>query len=147
MGKKRAPPGPSHRFFDHTGDSGVDLQAGSLEELAAEVARAFLELLTDAPDAVGEREAVAVQVSGVDEADLLVALGNELIYRFEVDKLLCARLEVTRLAPGALEAVLHGERYDPARHPIARPIKAITHHEAGCARARGRWRARLVFDL
>jgi SHS2 domain-containing protein len=147
MGGKQRAPAAGHRFFDHTGDFGVELHGPDPAALAAELARAYLELFTDAPASVAEREAREVRVSGIDEADLLVALGNELIYLFEVEKLLVARFEPGALEPGALSGVVHGERFDPARHPIARPVKAVTHHGARCEPHAGGWRARLVFDL
>ena len=46
----------SYRFFDHTGDFGVEVRAPNHAGAVAAVARAFLELLTDAPGAVEERE-------------------------------------------------------------------------------------------
>lgn len=146
-GKKRAPAAPSYRFFDHTGDFGVELAGRDAGALASALARAWLDLFTGAPQAVAEVEAREVEVSGVDEADLLVALGNELIYLFEVEKLLCARFEPTACEPGRLRGVVHGERFDPTRHPVARPVKAVTHHGARCEPHEAGWRGRIVFDL
>lgn len=146
-GKKRTPAAASYRFFDHTGDFGVELTGPDPASLAAGLARAWLDLFTGEPGAVGETSAQEIAVSGVDLADLLVALGNELIYLFEVEKLLCARLEVTALTGERLAGVVHGERFDPARHPIARPVKAVTHHGARCEPHGSGWLARIVFDL
>lgn len=137
----------SHRFFDHTGDVGVDLAAPTREALYAEVGRAWLALLTDAPETVAAREEREIEVEGLDPADLLVALGNELLYLFESQGWLAARLEVEELDDEALYATAHGEPYDPERHPIARPVKAVTHHGAEVVSDAEGWRARLVFDL
>lgn len=137
----------SHRFFDHTGDFGVDLRAPTREALYAEAARAFVALLTDAPSSIAERETRAIDVSGVDETDLLVALGNELLFLFESEGWLAARIEVDELDESALRATAHGEPYDPERHPIARPIKAVTHHGAAIEETNEDWRGRLIFDL
>ena len=137
-----------HRFFDHTGDFGVDLTADSLEGLYEEVACAFTALLTDALERVEEKESKAIEVEGVDETDLLVALGNELLYIFESQGWLVRRLEVERLEDDRLVATAHGEPFDEARHPIARPMKAVTHHAAGVDEdGEGGWRGRLIFDL
>lgn len=136
-----------YRFFDHTGDFGVDVEAPSEEEAVAAAARAFLALLTDAPEAVSEREARDVRVGGIDAPATLVALGNELLYLFEVEKFLCARFEPGVVEATRIEGTAHGERFDPARHPIARPVKAVTHHQARFERQGGVVRARLVFDL
>ena len=57
---------PGYRFFDHTGDSGVEIVAPTPEEAVSWSARAFLDLLTDAPDTVEERESREVRVTGID---------------------------------------------------------------------------------
>ncbi len=142
------------RFFDHTGDFGLELTADGAEEAVAGVARAFLQLLTEAPQTVREVEAREIAVSGFDEADTLVAFANELLFLFEVEGFLCARFAPVAVGPEAIEGTAHGEPYDPDRHPIARPIKAVTHHgvqfepappESGAGGAG--WTVRLIFDL
>jgi len=139
---------PRYAFFDHTGDFGVDVTAPSRPEVVAAVARAFLTLLTDDPDAVAEREERALSVEGLDPADALVAFGNELLYLFEVEGFLCARFEVDVCDDDAIEGTARGEPYDPERHPIARPVKAVTHHAARFDDAPGGGaEARLIFDL
>ncbi len=137
----------SHVFFDHTGDFAVDLRAPTREALYEEVARAWIELLTDAPGSVAERETRALEVSGVDESDLLVALGNELLFAFETEAWLAARITIDELDESSLRATAHGEAYDPERHSIARPVKAVTHHGAEVREQDGAWIGRLIFDL
>lgn len=136
-----------YRFFDHTGDFGADLEAASREELYECAARAFVALLTDAPKSVREIETRELVVDAVDDADLLVALGNELLFLFETEGWLAARIEIDALHDTSLHAIAHGEPYDPDRHPIARPIKAVTHHAVRIEETKDGWRARLVFDL
>lgn len=148
---------PNHTFFDHTGDYGVDLAGESFEEVLDALARAFVDLLTGAPETVAESEARPLEVRGLDEEDLLVALGNELLFRFEMG-FLVARLEVlavleedgeegARAGELTLEAQAWGEAFDPERHPIARPMKAVTHHQASVVEDATGAQARLVFDL
>lgn len=137
----------AHRFFDHTGDFGVDLVAPTRKALYAEAGRAWLALLTDAPHTVEERETRSIEVDGLDETDLLVALGNELLYLFESEGWLAARIEIGALDETHLAATAHGEAFDEARHPIARPAKAVTHHGAFVEERDGEWHGRLIFDL
>ncbi len=138
----------SHRFFDHTGDFGAELSAESERALYEEAALAFLHVLTDAPQSVAACETRSLSVHGIDQADLLVALGNELLYLFETEGWLSARIEVESFDGQELEATAHGEAYDPERHPIARPVKAVTHHGAEIAQGGdGMWRGKLIFDL
>ena len=135
-----------HRFFDHTADSGVELEAASFEALAAESAVALLDLITGDPESVLAKTERAFVVTGLDDTDLLVALGNELLFLFEVEGFLCRHLAVAA-SEGRLECVGRGEILDPARHPIETPIKAVTHHMATVSRLADRWTATLVYDL
>ena len=137
----------SHRFFDHTGDFGADLFAPTREGIYEEAARAFLSLLTDAPAAVEEREARELELEGVDAHDLLVVLGNELLFLFETEGWLAARVEIQELEDDVLHATAFGEPFDPERHPIARPVKAVTHHGAEIRESKEGWRGRLNLHL
>ncbi len=138
----------SYRFFDHTGDIGVDLEAPDTGAALTTFSRALLDLLTGAPDSVAETEEREVEIECLDPADLLVALGNELIYLFEAEGFLCARFEVEEAGDDYVLGWALGEPYDPARHPIARPIKAVTHHEASLEPdPAGGVRGHIVFDL
>ncbi|HJL17126.1 MAG TPA: archease [Sandaracinaceae bacterium LLY-WYZ-13_1] len=138
----------THRFFDHTGDFGADLCAPDRAALYEASAHALVALLTDARDRIEARETRAIEVEGVDPEDLLVALGNEVLFLFETEGWLPSRLEVESVDDERLVALAHGEPYDPERHPIARPIKAVTHHGAAVEEgADGTWTGRLIFDL
>ena len=137
----------TYAFFDHTGDFGVDVQAETPEDAVEAAARALLDLLTGAPEAVREATTRPLRVEGLDAAETLVALGNELLFWFETDGFLCARLELDERAEDVFEGVAHGEPFDPDRHPIARPIKAVTHHGAELSPTDDGWRLRLIFDL
>jgi SHS2 domain-containing protein len=145
----------SYRFVDHTGDFAIELEAADVPGAFVEAARGLLHLLTDAPQSVSEREQRPIGLDAIDGESLLVALGNELLYLFEVEGFLWARLVTTSsasdLLEGSLAGELHGEAFDPERHPIARPFKAVTHHgaeleETGEEEGRN-VRARFVVDL
>lgn len=139
-----------YTFFDHTGDYGVELWADEEQQLFEVFARAYLDLFTAKPDAVEEAVEREIEVDGFDREDQLVALGNELIYLFDAEAFLCARLEVYDLDEDGFLATAHGESYDPNKHPVARPVKAVTHHEALFEREHdpsAGWHGRIIFDL
>ncbi|MGE0708045.1 MAG: archease [Planctomycetota bacterium] len=136
-----------YQFFDHTGDFGVDVRSETLAGAVAEVARAFLDLLTGDPGRVEAREARELEVEGADLLEGLVAFGNELLFLFEVEGFLVARFEVEAADEEGIAGTAWGEPFDPARHPIARPIKAVTHHAAACEQGPEGVSLRLVFDL
>ncbi len=137
----------SHRFFDHTGDYGAHLSAEDEADLYETGVDALIALMVEDVAAIEEREEREVEARGVDEAELLVALGNEVLFLFETG-FVTRVLEVTSLEDGVVRAVARGEPFDSVRHPVARPIKAVTHHRAYAAEdADGAWTGRLIFDL
>ena len=75
-----------------------------------------------------------------------IKVENELIYLFEVEEYLCARFEVDELGEDFLSGTAHGERFDAERHPIARPMKAVTHHGAELKDTETGVRGRIIFD-
>ena len=137
----------SHRFFDHTGDFGADLEASSEAELFEASVDALIALVVDDPTQIEERETRSLEARGVDPEDQLVALGNEVLFVFETGWL-TRRVEVEALEDEQLRVSAHGEPFDAERHVIARPVKAVTHHGANVEEvASDRWIGRLVFDL
>ncbi|HJK91587.1 MAG TPA: archease [Polyangiaceae bacterium LLY-WYZ-15_(1-7)] len=136
-----------YRFLDHTGDFAIELEAADAPEAYGLATRALLHLLTDAPETVRETTTRDIALEGVDPTDLLITLGNELLFLFEVEGFLAARLDVEHCDDDTLEGTLHGAPYDPAHHPIARPAKAVTHHDARFEAREGGVHARFVVDL
>lgn len=137
----------SHRFFDHTGDFGVELEAASEGELYEASVHALVDLLVDGVDGVGAHESRAIEAQGVDAEDQLVALGNEVLFLFETGWL-TRHFVLESLDDDAVRGRAFGERFEPGRHVIARPIKAVTHHGARVEKiASDRWVGRLIFDL
>jgi len=139
---------PTHTLVDHTGDIAADLRASSVAGLFRAATVALLDVLTDAVPSVGDEASRALTLDGIDAEDLLVALGNELLFLFEVEGFLARDLHLEELDETTLRGTLRGALFDPERHPIARPIKAVTHHQAHIEEhADGSVTARLVFDL
>lgn len=138
-----------HVFFDHTGDVGVRLEGGSLDELFHEAALAFAETLTDRA-AVARRTTQCVVLAAGGLEDLLVDWLDELVYQFEVRNLLIADASVRlrEQPPGwSLEGKLVGETFDPSRHVIKVLIKGITYHQLAVRREGDRWATSVIFDI
>ncbi len=138
-----------HVFFDHTGDVGVRLDGGSLDELFREAALAFTGTVTDRTAVAAETSQRVVLASGGLE-DLLVDWLDELVYWFEVQNLLVgdAGVRVHETSSGwSLEGEIRGETFDPRRHPIKVLIKGITYHQLAIRRNGDRWVTSVVFDI
>lgn len=137
-----------HRLIDHTADIGVEVEAGSREELFASMTEAFADCLTD-PATVEERTERRFSVEAEDLESLAVEWLGELLYAFDVDRQLFRSAEVELEGSSALRlrATARGEAYDPSRHPIKVLIKGVTYHALEVRRRDGRWWGRIIFDV
>jgi SHS2 domain-containing protein len=149
---------PGTWLLEHTADMGLELEAGSLEELFRRAATGLRILLAGpaTPDASAAPERPATPVpAGVvehrleleaeDAAMLLVQWLRELLYLhevhgFEYESAAFETLDCTRLS-----GTVRGER-GGGRRPL-REIKAVTYHGLTAVRDVGIWRARVLFDL
>ncbi|MCB9602735.1 MAG: archease [Sandaracinus sp.] len=134
-----------YRLLDHTGDFALEAEAETPELALAETARGLVALVLGDVTLV-EREQRVVELEGFDVVDLLVAFGNELLFLFESERFFPARVVVDVLEPDFLRATLVGERL-PQGHDVARPAKAVTHHDATFDVSSERTHVRLVIDL
>lgn len=140
-----------YRPLDHTADIGVELEAPSREALFEEALQAFTDAVTvleKVEPATERRIELAAQIP----EDLLVLFLEELLYLFEVDGLLFrrTRVEIEEATTGeglSLAAVLEGEPYDPAKHPIKVLVKGVTYHRLAAEPRGGGWYGRVIFDI
>lgn len=137
----------NYRIFDHTADLGVEVTAATPEELYAGAALALFDLLADLSAVRAQRSRI-IDVVGEDPADLLVNFLREVLYGWNGKGFLVKSCVVRRVTSTRIEAVLKGERFDPARHRIIREIKAVTYHQSSVLETpEGMWVARVVFDV
>ncbi len=83
----------------------------------------------------------------VDREDLLVRFLGELLFLHDAKDWVFSGARVASLSRIALRGEALGERFDPARHRIARQVKAVTYHHLLLSEDRGGWSARVVLDL
>jgi len=139
-------------IFDHTADVGLQVRADSLEDLLATAARAtFDQMLEDWPDRVDAQEEVrAVPQRGLegDLGELLVVWLQELLYRFETERLVPLRYEFLSAGPREVRADVGFGRFEAGRHRTRLEVKAVTYHELQVHReADGTWSARFILDV
>ena len=140
----------SYRFLEHTADAGVEIDASN----PVEVYRLGLQALTDCITELGKVEArqqerFSLRGGGFDV--LLVDWLQELLFRFETTGFLArdAELRLTEDNDGdvTLEGVVLGEPFDPARHPLKLPVKAVTYHRLVFEPTDDGYFARVIFDV
>jgi len=99
----------------------------SLAEAFANAAYGLFSLIVE-PNKVKEKESRKVTVQAQDAESLLFNWINELIYIFEVERLLFKSFSITEFTGQSLEATCWGENYDPSRHQLKTGVKSATYH-------------------
>lgn len=115
------------RLIEHTADMGLVAYGESLAEAFANAAYGLFSLIVE-PNKVKEKESRKVTVQAQDAEGLLFNWINELIYIFEVERLLFKSFDITEFTGQSLEATCWGEKYDPSRHQLKTGVKSATYH-------------------
>ena len=135
-----------YQVTDHTADLGITVQAGSVENLFQEAARAVSELI------VGRRasksaEKIRIRVSGKDWPDLLVNWLREVLYLWNGKNLVPGPVDILRIEQFALEAVIPVDSTPCNPHDVLTEIKAVTYHRISVEKQADHWQARILFDI
>jgi SHS2 domain-containing protein len=133
-------------LFEHTADLGLRVRANSLEELFKEAARGLLAILVANPEAVRPVQEKTIELSAEDVHYLLFDWLSELLYAFEVDKLMFSAFDL-RLDDGQLSATCRGEPMNPSRHQMEHEVKAITYHGLKVKQTADGWSAEVIVDI
>lgn len=132
--------------FDHTGDLGLEVWAGTPRELYEHAAIALMAQIAD-PGADPPVERVEVTLEGDDPGDLLVHWLNSVLLESDLRHVVWTTVQVHRLTPRRIEATLMGPRLDPQRHTLFREVKAVSFHGMQLRLDPGDCRCRLVLDI
>lgn len=132
--------------FDHTADIGLRVSAATLEELFVDAARGLTSLLVENVDDVRPAFTEMIRLVGTEVDYLLFDWLNELLFRFETNRLLCCEFQV-QLDEQGLEATVRGEPSDPTRHRLAHEVKAITYHGLSVQQTESGWQTELILDI
>jgi SHS2 domain-containing protein len=136
----------NYRVFSHTADVGLVVHGTTLSKLFENASRGMLELLTN-PKLYLPKITVEFQLKAPDLESLLADWLHEILYYFTVRHIAFKRIRVKIKKDGTLYADGIGEKLDPARHPVYREIKAVTHHDLKIKRSEKNWSTRIIFDI
>lgn len=135
-----------YETFEHTADLGLRVEAPDLDGLFGEAGRGLFSILVDDFDEVRPRDEIAFEIEGSDREYLLFDWLNELLYRFETNRLLLSEFDV-KVDEGGLKAKARGEPADPDRHRLSHEIKAITYHGLRVEQTDRGWMAEVIVDI
>ncbi len=132
-------------IIEHTADIGIRAFGKDMAELFSNAATGMFSLITDLKK-VKEEEKYKVTVQGRNREDLMVNWLSELLYRFDVDKIIPSRYNILQISDSNLKAEVNGEKYDDNRHTIEREVKAATYYQLKVEK-KSCWEAQIIFDI
>lgn len=133
-----------HRQIEHTADLALELWAEDELALLDEAVLALSLLLTEGTP-VERRDAREVRIEGLDPADRLVQLLNEVLFFAATEGFLATGLEDAKLEGNALFGRLVGEK--DALEKVRAELKSVTYHDLALKVGEGRAFARVVIDV
>lgn len=135
-----------YELLEHTADIGIIAYGKTKEEAFEIAAEAMFDLICPL-EKIEEKECFDIEVDAEDLESLLVTWLNELLYVYEVQKLLFKRFEVTLIGNNQLISHCYGEKVDPKKHEIIREIKAATYNLLKIEPKDEKWVIQVVFDI
>lgn len=132
--------------IEHTADIGIRAFGGDLVELFTNAAGGMLELAFET-ESVNETTTVEVELSGADIEELLVSWLQEILYIFEVKKIIPKKATVAMIEQNRLSARVTGEKFNPDKHVAKREIKAVAYHLLKIEESHGVYSVQIIFDI
>ena len=132
-------------IIDHTADIGIVAYGDDVGELFINAARGMISIITDTRN-VAEAIRQDIDIEAENQAELLVAWLNELLYLFDAENLIFSRFEMLDIGETNLKAIAFGEHFDLARHEIKSQIKAATYHMLKLEKTE-RFKAQVILDV
>ena len=133
-------------LFDHTADLGLRVTAPDLNALFTEAAVGLFTMMTDDISTIRPNLTVPFTVTGSDREYLLFDWLRVLNLYADENRVLFSRFDVSVTDSGLL-ATAQGEPLDPARHQLAREVKAITYHGLKVEPTATGWLAEVIVDI
>jgi SHS2 domain-containing protein len=131
---------------EHTADTGIIAYGTDMPEAFANAAYGMFSLMADLRQ-VREETSRYVEAEAGDRESLVVSWLNELLYIFDVERIIFKRFDVLEITNTRLKADAYGEKVDPSRHKLRGGVKAATYHTLKVAERRDRYSIRVIFDM
>lgn len=120
--------------------------APTLDEALRQAAHGLESLLAGTSQLSPARQ-VSFTLSGTDNAELVLKLLNELLFYFDLERLLFDRIELARTDRRAWQVRVSGEPFDPARHASGCYVKAVVASACSLGWDGDRWRGGVALEL
>jgi SHS2 domain-containing protein len=132
------------RELEHTADVRIQVEAGSLEELFSEAARALMTIMYGVAEGGGLE--VPVEVSAHDRESLMHTFLSEVLYISEVRDIVVSGTRVT-ITGNNLAGTLSGEPFSPEKHSSGMEVKGISFSGLSITHDHDSYILEVIFDV
>jgi SHS2 domain-containing protein len=131
--------------IEHTADVGIVGYGSDFKEAFANTAYGMFSLIADLED-LNYDFSHDIDIQAPDREALLVTWLNELIYTFDVDRVVLNVFEITGLNDNRLQAKVFGEKIDRSHRQLKTAVKAATYHSLRIEDSNG-VRIQVILDI
>ncbi|MDO8684196.1 MAG: archease [Armatimonadota bacterium] len=137
-----------HRFehIEHTADKGVLAYGDTLEEAFENIAYGMFSLMADLAS-YQPSDVLKVEISAEDEVSLLRKWLKELLFTFEVERVLPVDFSVKEIADGRLLAEVRVRPFGPDIEWLGSQVKAVTYHGMEVDKFEHGYRVQAIVDV
>jgi SHS2 domain-containing protein len=131
-----------------TGDAGITASGKTLGELFEHSAYGLMEIMVD-PAGLNDSNELRISLEDDDIEQLYYSWLSDLIYYKDTDGFLAKKCDVKIFQNNKykLEAVLYGDKINPARHLLKIDVKGVTLYRFKIEKTGNLWKSEVVFDL
>ena len=135
-----------YRTIEHTADTGFEVTGDSREQLYEHAARAFFHIMWRI-GSHSQNKAEPLEVTGIDQEELLVNFLEEFIYLYDAKRLVCTKVEIDSVTDDRVRARAWLQEFDAAHDRELLSVKAVTYHQLFIGREKDAWVARIFLDI
>ena len=135
-----------YRIVEHTADTGFEVQGATKEQVYENAAKAFFDIMWQIKTR-RKSEPENIEVSGIDQEELLVNFLEEFLYLFDAKRLVCTGIEVETVTDNNVWARAWLQEFDVDFDRELLNVKAVTYHQLFLGQEKGAWRARIFLDI
>ena len=132
--------------LEHTADKGIKAYGSSLEELFENAAYGMFSLMADV-EKYPPVESREIEAEASEHDSLLRTWLAELLYQFEVDRILFVGFHVDKVENGKVHSTVQGLPFSDDIEWLGPQVKAVTLHSLYVRRTDDRWEAQVIFDV
>jgi SHS2 domain-containing protein len=131
--------------LEHTADKGIRAFGRDMKELFENAAYGMFSLMADLT-LYAPSEGREIEAQASDDSELLRAWLAELLYQFEVERILFVDFHVEEIAEGQVKGTAQGLPFDGVEW-LGSQVKAVTHHDLEINRTDDCLQAIVIFDV